>query len=512
MNRTAVNAVIMVLTTILAKLLGFARELSLAFSYGAGSVSDAYVVAFSLPTILFSGIGTAMLTSYISVYTDLQANRPGEEKKFHNHVITMSFCLSVLFIAAFLLLRYPVIRLFALGFEGEQLELTVNLATIMILSLLFLGVGYILQGYLQMKGRFFAVGMVSVPLNIAVIATILTAGNNHALLGWGVVIGYAAQTVMVLLVAKRNRFHYHPELDFRSENVKRFLLMVLPIFLGKAINSINNLIDKTIASLLSPGVVSVMNYGNRITGFVTSVFVVAITTALFPQMSRLSAISDTHHLKKTYITSSGVISLFVIPVSAGLMMFSREFVSLLFERGAFTAYDVERTGEVVFFYSLGLLFFSLKEVTINVFYALQDARTPTINSLIAIGLNIGLNLLLMQKMEYRGLALATSISGFITFVMLLISLRKKMGRLGYRKLLVSLIKMTLAAGIMTAGTLPAYDFLFDRLGSMPGALILSVLIGAVIYFLACTLLRVKEFGMVVVAVFDRFRKKPKAAE
>ena len=120
MNKTAVHAIIMVLTTILAKVLGFCRELSLAFSYGASNVSDAYVVAFTLPTILFSGLGTAMLTSYISVYTDLQQNRPGEEKPFHDQVITMSFLLSVGFIAVFLALRYPIVRLFALGFEGAE--------------------------------------------------------------------------------------------------------------------------------------------------------------------------------------------------------------------------------------------------------------------------------------------------------------------------------------------------------------------------------------------------------
>ena len=201
MNKTAVHAIIMVLTTILAKVLGFCRELSLAFSYGASNVSDAYVVAFTLPTILFSGLGTAMLTSYISVYTDLQQNRPGEEKPFHDQVITMSFLLSVGFIAVFLALRYPIVRLFALGFEGAQLDLTVNLSSIMIASLVFLGVGYILQGYLQMKGCFFTVGMVSVPLNIAVIATILLSGENYDMLGWGVVIGYAGEFLLVLLVA-----------------------------------------------------------------------------------------------------------------------------------------------------------------------------------------------------------------------------------------------------------------------------------------------------------------------
>ena len=340
MNKTAVHAIIMVLTTILAKVLGFCRELSLAFSYGASNVSDAYVVAFTLPTILFSGLGTAMLTSYISVYTDLQQNRPGEEKPFHNQVITMSFLLSVGSIAVFLALRYPIVRLFALGFEGAQLDLTVNLSSVMIASLVFLGVGYILQGYLQMKGCFFAVGMVSVPLNIAVIATILTAGENYDILGWGVVIGYAGEFLLVLLVALRHQFSYHPDAAFRNRNIRKFLVMVLPIFLGKTINSINIIIDKSIASLLSEGVVSVLNYGNRITGFVTSVFVVSITTALFPQLSRLSAASETKQLKRTYRSSCGIIGLFVIPISAGMMMFSREFVQLLFLRGEFTEYDV----------------------------------------------------------------------------------------------------------------------------------------------------------------------------
>ena len=252
MNKTAVHAIIMVLTTILAKVLGFCRELSLAFSYGASNVSDAYVVAFTLPTILFSGLGTAMLTSYISVYTDLQQNRPGEEKPFHNQVITMSFLLSVGFIAVFLALRYPIVRLFALGFEGAQLDLTVNLSSVMIASLVFLGVGYILQGYLQMKGCFFAVGMVSVPLNIAVIATILTAGENYDILGWGVVIGYAGEFLLVLLVALRHQFSYHPDAAFRNRNIRKFLVMVLPIFLGKTINSINIIIDNYIVIILYP--------------------------------------------------------------------------------------------------------------------------------------------------------------------------------------------------------------------------------------------------------------------
>jgi len=358
-----------------------------------------------------------------------------------------------------------------------------------------------------MKGKFFAVGMVSVPLNIAVIATILLANTNYNLLGWGVVIGYAGELILVLMVALGCGFHYHPDAAFRNRNIRRFLLMVLPIFLGKAINSINILIDKSIASMLSEGVVSVMNYGNRITGFVTSVFVVSITTALFPQMSRLSAASDTRQLKKTYITSSGIIGLFVIPISAGMMMFAEEFVTILFMRGAFTAEDARRTGEVVFFYSVGMLFYALKEVTINVYYALQNAKIPTINSILTIVLNIVFNLSLMKTMEHKGLALATAISSAITTVMLLVQLRQKMGRMGYKRLAVGYVKMLIAAGVMSAATLPFYGWISQHISSMLIALVLAVMLAVVVYFAMCIILRVKEFGLVVIAVLERFQRR-----
>ena len=253
--------------------------------------------------------------------------------------------------------------------------------------------------------------------------------------------------------------------------------------------------------------VSVLNYGNRITGFVTSVFVVSITTALFPQLSRLSAASDTRQLKKTYRSSCGVIGLFVIPISAGMMMFAKEFVELLFYRGQFTAHDVQRTGEVVFFYALGLLFYSIKEVTINVYYALQDAKTPTVNSALAIAINVVLNLALMRKMEHKGLALATALSALITTVMLIINLQRKMGHMGYRYLAGTYLKMIIAAGVMAAATLPFYHWFAPKTPSLLVGLLAAILVAMIVYFIACLLLRVKELGHVVVAIAERFHRR-----
>ena len=203
-------------------------------------------------------------------------------------------------------------------------------------------------------------------------------------------------------------------------------------------------------------------------------------------------------LKTTFSTSVGIMSLLVIPISAGLMIFSREIVQLLFEHGAFTAQDTERTAQVVFFYAIGLIFFSIKEVAINVFYALQNTKTPTINSLIAMGLNLVLNLILVRKFAHSALALATSISGAVTLVFLLWSLRKKIGHLGMRGMVKSLLKMTLSAVGMAFAVIPVYDMLFLKTESLTVSFVIAVLVGAVVYFVLNILLRTKEMGQLII--------------
>lgn len=504
MSKAATYTVILMVTTVFAKVLGFARELSLAYVYGASAVSDAYVVAFSIPTIIFSGIGTAILTSYIPIYTGLQKNEPQELKRFNNSVMTMVFLLSVSIFGVFLLFDRPIVRLFALGFEGETLEMAVILSRIMMVSIVFIGVYFILQGFLQIHGSFFAVGMVSVPLNIAVVASILfSKPESYKLLGWGVVAGYAASFLMLYIAAKRHKYTFKPCFNFRDKNIRRLMLLVLPIFLGKAITQLNTMLDRTIASVLPEGSVSALSYANRITGFVTAVFVVSVATAIFPQLSRLSAGNNTKKLKSTFVTSSGIMSLLVLPISAGIMIFSKEIVSLLFLRGAFTAADVERTAQVLFFYSFGLLAFSIKDVMINVFYAIEDTKTPTVNSIIALVLNTIFNLLLLKPMGAGGLALATSLSGMITLVMLTFSLRKKIGQLGLKRLFVSLLKMLVATGGMTAVVIPLYSVTFGFTQSILVSLIVAIGCGALVYGLLNILLRTRELGMVIVGVAEK---------
>ena len=281
-------------------------------------------------------------------------------------------------------------------------------------------------------------------------------------------------------------------------------MVVIPIFLGKAITELNTMIDRTIASVLPSGSVSALSYGNRVVGFVTAVFVISVTTAAFPQMSQLSAMKNHRKLKRTFARSVGLMSLMVLPISAGVILFANEIVAMLFQRGAFTAFDTQRTAEVVTFYSIGLIFFSIKEVALNMFYAIEDTVTPTINSILAIVINIVLNLLLIKSMAHKGLALATTISGGLTLVMLLVVLRHRIGPLGLGRVFASLVKMAVATAGMCLAARPLYDLLYGATEMMLLCFILAALAGALVYALLNVLLRTREMGVLVVGLLERF--------
>ncbi len=512
MQKTAKYTIILMSATLIAKLMGFVRELSLAYSYGAGAVSDAYVIAFSIPTVIFAGLGTAIMTCYITLYSQIEVENPQKLERFHNNTTTIVVLLSVLVTVGFQLLATPIVKLFAVGFSEGHLAFTVELSQIMMASLLFIGLSYMVQGYLQIKGGFLAVGLVSVPLNIFVIASILMAGEDGAslTLGLGAVIGYAVALIMLIVAAAKRGYSYRPTFSLTDGYLKRLAVLVLPVFLGKTIMQINALIDRSIASTLPEGSVSALNYANRVFGVVTSVFVVSLVMAIFPKLSRQSAHKNIQSIKRTTRSALGMVTLIVLPISAALIWFAEPIVRILFARGAFDETAVQLTADCLVFYSIGLIFYSFKDVLINVFYSMQKSQIPTANSVIAVILNVVLNLILIRVMEHSGLALATSLSSAITTVILMFSLRKYLGNMGWGSLLVSGVKMLIATVLMLAVAAAAFGLTTNAVGTDAGDLVpmlAAAASGALVYAAALVLLRTKEMGELVVGAYNLIKKR-----
>lgn len=277
--------------------------------------------------------------------------------------------------------------------------------------------------------------------------------------------------------------------------------LVGPVFIGVAVDQINIMVDRTLASTLVEGSISALNYANKLNQFIIGLFIVSIVTVIYPMLSKLSSDNNKDEFISSISKSISSVILLVIPISIGAIVLAEPIVNLLFQRGAFDARATSMTVIALAFYSIGMVGFGLRDILGKVFYSLQDTRTPMINGAMAMGMNIILNIILVRFMGHAGLAFATSLSALICIVLLFNSLNKKIGDFGQDKIIKTTIKSLVSAIIMGFVTYFAYGTLANILGGgfVQEAISLfgSIIIGAIVYAISIIMLKVEEVNIII---------------
>ena len=511
MSKIAKTTLLVMVLTIFSKLLGLFREQILAATYGMGMQTDIYVTAMKIPTILFSAIGGAIATSLVPVYSKIKENKGEQEsKKFINNLINIVILITLFIVLLGNIFTEELVKIFAIGFEGQKLELTVKFVKIILWALIFMGNSRALRTYLQLNGNFKTPGLVGIPYNVIIIASIIiSVKTNFYILIIGSLIGLISQVLFQLAAVRITGFNYNLKVDFKDENVKYLIILVLPVLIGGGVEQINTLIDGTIASTFGEGIVTSFNYANRLYGFVSSIFVVSILSVVYPIMAKTSAAEDTKAFKISIKKTLNIILMLIIPICVGTLVLSEPIVKLLFERGKFSQSDTIMTANILMIYIISILAFSLRNVISRAFYSLHDTKTPMINGAIAIVFNIVLNIVLSKYMGYIGLAIATTIAAYIGLVIFLITLRKRIGSFDGKSILTTAVKSIIAAVIMGIVTSICYNQLATVLGiGLIGQVIklgLSILLGASVYAIVIFILKVEETQIVL----DMIKKKIK---
>lgn len=501
MNKVAKTTLMLMIITIISKILGFARELVLGGIYGTTFYSDAYIVAMNIPGTLFSLIGIALATTFIPLYYENNKSIK-ESNKFVNNIFNITLILSGVLVLLVLLFTDQVVKIFAMGFDGYTFKLTVEFTRIMIFGALFMGTSSIITSFLQAKENFMIPGLVGIPFNIIIIIVIiLSLKINIYILPIGTVIAMASRLVFQIPSARRYGYKYKFEIGLKEDYIKKVIWLVGPVFIGVAVNQINTMVDRTLASTLLEGSISALNYANRLNSFVMGLFIASIGTAIYPALSKMSSDSNKESFTKTVYKSVNSVILLVIPISVGAMVLATPIVSLLFERGAFDANATKTTASALIFYSIGMVGFGLRDILGKVFYSLQDTKTPMINGAMAMGMNIILNLILVKFMGHAGLAFATSLSAIICILILFRSLKKKIGYFGQDKIIKTTIKSMIASILMGITTYVIYSMLSGMLGigTIQKAISLfgSIGIGALTYGVLIVILKIEEVSMII---------------
>jgi len=189
----------------------------------------------------------------------------------------------------------------------------------------------------------------------------------------------------------------------------------------------------------------------------------------------------------------------IIPITIGSMLFAHQIVDLVFGRGAFDFNAISMTASALFFYSLGMMGFGLREVISRVFYASQDTKTPMVNAGVGMVVNIILNVILSRYLGIGGLALATSIAAIFTTVLLFISLRKKIGPFGMKQISISFLKILFASLVMGGLAKLSFNYLTASL-SQNLSLLIAIGVGAVSYFVIIYFMKIEDVDVIVGAI------------
>jgi len=505
--------------TLLSRILGYVRDMALAWFFGAGLTSDAFFVAFRIPNLLRRLFAEGSLSiAFVPIFSDY-LEKEGKEEAFRFAGSALKFlavALALLVVAGFFFAPV-IVRVFAPGFAGdpEKLALTVAMTRIMFPYIFFIGLVALCMGILNVLGHFVAPALAPVFLNIAMIGSVFLISPVMAEpvtgLAIGVLIGGALQLGLQAPFLLKQGISLSQKIKLFHPGLKKVGRLMLPTILGAAAYQVNILIGTLLSSLLPEGSVSYLYYADRLTQFPLGIFAIALATAILPSLSRQAAAGQIKEAGETFSYAMRFVFFITLPAMAGMIVLREPIVALLFKRGAFDVMAVKSTAHALLCYLAGLWAFSAVRIAIAAFYALKDTRTPVKMAVISIGVNVALGILLMGPMGHGGLALATSLSSILNLFLLVRALGPKLGFSGWGFLTTSIFK-TIAASLIMGGAVYGTSLSLippsggDAMGGLLLGLGASIAVGLAVYVLSAVILKSPEMNIIFSMVSKAIKK------
>lgn len=492
--------------TLASRVGGFVRDMVIAFFFGAGPAADAFFVAFRIPNLLRRLFAEGALTiAFIPVFTEVLKQKGKDEAYLLARSTYGVLALALLAVCALGALFAPeVVRVMAPGFQpdGQSYGLAVTLTRWCLPYIFFVSLTALAAGVLNSTGHFFAPAVSPVLLNLCLIASaaLLAPRMDPPVmsLAVGVILGGLGQLLMQLPYLKARGLSFKPAWDLANPALKRVAKLALPAAFGAAVYQLTVFINTVLASLLPTGSVSYLYYADRLIEFPLGIFAIAVSTAILPSLSRQAADGDHAALIDTMGFGLRLTMFINLPAMVGLIVLAQPLVLLIFARGEFGSAEAVATTGALWGYAAGLWAFAALRSVLPAFYAMKDTITPVKVGIVTLAINLAASLALMGPLKHTGLALATSISGAANLGLLLWLLRRRLGPLGGRRILGSVLRASLGSLVMAAVVAGVtYGFEWGEAGGIISRYVrplVGVLAGAVVYMALAWLLRMPELG------------------
>ena len=523
-SRLAASAGVVGAATLASRLLGLVRDQVLAYRFGAGDAMDAFNVAARIPNLMRDLFAEgAMSAAFVPTFMR-RLTKDGRVPALllGNQVVNALLAASGVVVVAGILFAEPLVRTLAADYAAVpgKLELAAALTRILLPVLTLVAVAAAMMGMLNSLDRFFVPALSPAMYNVGIIAggvllVPLMPGLGRdpiVAVAVGALLGAVGQVALQAPALYGEGFRYRPALDPSDPGLRSILRLMGPGTLAGAAVQINLLVNMVLAAGEGTGAVSWLSYAFRVMYLPIGLFGVSVAAAAVPLLSRQGARNDAAGMRDTVSRALRLTLAINVPATVGLMVLGVPIVELIFERGSFTADDTSATAAALLLYAPGLAGYAAVRIAVPCFYALGSSRTPAAVSLAAVALNIGLNLLLVRVLGYRGLALGTSVAALANALVLLVLLRRRLDGLDLSRVLTLLGKVVVASVAMGAAAWLAYDRLLDLWGSggiavRLGRLAAGIAAGLAVLVLSARLLRLRELEEAASQIAARLRRR-----
>ena len=413
--------------TLLSNVFGYMRDAALAAKFGATTVTDAYFAAFFIPNtlylILLSG---SISTAFVPIFIEYLQKDKEDAWHIANSIINVSFLLLVLIIlVGTLTVRYWMGFLFP-GYSENTLQLSINLAVILLPMLLFTGLSSLLSAILNSFEHFTIPAVAPLIGNIVVIVVILLSDHLGGIYGVavGVSIGMLVQLIVHLPLLKQFGIRYRVLFNFKHPAFSRLGKMVIPLTVYLIIAYASLVVERNIASKLPEGTVSALNYAIRLFTLPVVLIAGSISTVVYPRLSFEASYGDGQALSRNLLKAISGSTFFLMPLSFWMFINSVFVVELLFGFGRFSPEDIRLTAVTLSGYTIGMLATGLTRILQRAFYAMQDTITPLRLEIVNLIVYTGLALGLTSLWGAAGLAAARGLSFVILAFAFVVGLSK----------------------------------------------------------------------------------------
>lgn len=428
------------LMTLLSRVLGFVRDQVLAISFGAGSLTDVFLVAFKIPNFLRRLFAEgAFAQAFVPVFTEYKETRSKAALLDLAAHVSGTLTIILLVVTTLGVMLSPLlIMLFAPGFidEPERFELASNMLRVTFPYLFFVSLVAYCGSMLNTFGKFAIPSFTPVLLNICMILAALVFSSYFDIpimaLAWGVFMAGLAQLILQLPFLQQIGLLPRPRWGWKHSGVRRILKLMAPAILGSSVAQINLLLDTIIASFLVAGSLSWLYYSDRLMEFPLGLLGVTLGTVILPRLSREHSTDSKEDFRRTLDWAIRLVFVLGVPAAIALMLLSDGMLMTLFGYGQFSADDARMASYSLIAYSAGLPAFLLVKVFAPAFFARQNTRTPVRIGVIALISNMAYNLMFVLPMiwldfiaPHTGLALASSLSAWQQAIMLYRQLSKE---------------------------------------------------------------------------------------